>query len=195
MLFLNRVDKFRQFDIWLNAGLGLATLAGLSIGCFLVLGPIQNQMQSVRAEAVGYRDLIQRASEVANRKQKLTLELEKSRQTADELAQRIPAAPRESDFLHQISHLANRSGLEVTDYHPGGIEKRENHEEMEVRVDTRGEYEPLCRFLKEIDALPRLCRLTEMDISTDAKDSKLKADLLFRIYFAPPATTQVQKKG
>jgi len=188
-----RFDKFQLYDIWLKVGLSALTLT-VMVGIYLVVfRPVLGQIEVVHEEATKLRDLIQRAPEIATRQQTLTVELANSQKAETELTKRIPAAPRESDFLHQISQLADQIGLQVTDYRPGVIDQRENHHEMEVKVNTRGNYESLCKFLKQIDHLPRLCRLTQLDVNTDVKDQDLNVDMSFRIYFAPPTTDE--KKG
>ena len=188
-----RSDNLQTYDLWLNGGLAIATVLILGVLYAAAVRPLEMQISETRAEATNLQDLIQQASEISKRNQILSTTLTRSKQAAADLALRIPAAPRESDFLSQISQLASQTGLEVADYHPGVIDARENHQEMEVKVSTHGKYEPLCRFLKEIDGLPRLCRLTQLDIETDAKVDDLKIDMHFRIYFAPPST--VAKKG
>lgn len=188
-----RPDNLHLYDLWLNSVLGLLTLAVLGAGYFVAIRPMDIQTREIRAEISNLRDLIQQASEISQRNQTLTETLAQSKQATTALAQRIPSSPRESDFLSQISHLAAQTHLEIADYHPGIIDVRENHHEMEVKVTTHGEYEALCRFLKEIDSLPRLCRLAQMDVETQPKENRLQVDLLFRIYFAPPASATAKK--
>lgn len=189
-------DKLKTYDLWLNAGLGFATLVALAGTYFAVFYPFNVQHHAVRLEANELRELIKKASEFNEKKQSLSTQLSKSEKAEADLAKRIPAAPRESDFLSQFCELAERMGLEVADYHPGIIDQRENHQEMEVHINTSGEYEALGKFLQEIDHLPRLCRLTQLDVGTDSTGGKLHAEMLFRIYFAPPNAVPVAaKKG
>lgn len=207
-------DKLRSYDVLLSAGLAAATLVVMAAICLAAYYPLGNRFRDVQAQAGELRDLVERTSEIARKHQALEERLTKSRQAAAELLERMPAAPRESDFLAQVSQLAERTGIEVADYHPGPVEQRENHHEMEVRVSTRGAYDALCRFLEQVDRLPRLSRLTQLEIlvpgataapaspTASAGANKLAVEMTYRIYFAPGAAAtslisaaDVGKKG
>ena len=180
-------DKIEIYDYWLNGALGAVTLVAFGIAYLIVMYPFQAMSQTVRTEIKESQGLIDKALEVTRSHQAFTAEFEEAKRAAQQLSTRIPATPRESDFLSQICQLANETGLEVADYHPGGIETLENHHEMEVKINARGEYPALCRFLKQVDEVPRLCRLVQMQVATNEKSSGLDIDFVFRIYFAPPA--------
>ncbi len=190
-----RPDKLESYDLWLNCGLSCATIIVWTLAYLTLCHPLQAEAQARRQEIRQLQEIIQRTSEIAKQHKTLTAQLDTSKKSAAELMQRIPAAPRESDFLTQICQLANRTGLEVADYHPGVIEKRENHHEKEVKVNASGEYEPLCKFLELIDHLPRLCRLTRLEIGTEEMGSKLRIEMIFRIYFSPTSEDQPGKAG
>ncbi|MDB5388211.1 MAG: hypothetical protein JWM11_3857 [Planctomycetaceae bacterium] len=195
MLTTPRLDKLQVYDLWLNGGLGLVTAVALIGAYFAAFYPFNVQHSAVQAEVYELQELIRQASELSEKEHALAAKLTISENAAVDLARRIPAAPRESDYLSQFCELAEKTGLEVADYHPGIIEQRENHHEMEVHISTHGEYQSIGKFLQKIDHLPRLCRLTQLDVGTDVAGSKLHAEMRFRIYFAPPATPDAAKKG
>jgi Tfp pilus assembly protein PilO len=195
MLSIQRLDKLQTYDLALNTGLGIVTAVALVGIYFATFYSFNVQHSAVQTEATELRELIRQASEFNEQQQALTTQLTKSEQAAADLTRRIPSAPRESDFLSQFCELAERTGIEVADYRPGMIDQRENHHEMEVQISTSGEYAALGKFLQEIDHIPRLCRLTQLDVGTEPTGSKLRAEMLFRIYFAPPTAAVATKKG
>lgn len=189
------LDRLQSYDIGLNLGLLTVTMVVLSTLYVAAVRPIDRQLADARQQSSALEQLIRKTSEIALKRQTLESELKQSEQATEELLQRIPTAPRESDFLAHVCRLADRTGMAVANYHPGVIEARENHHEMEVKLSTRGEYASLCKFLEQVDHLPRLSRLTQLEVATPAKGEELTVDLSFRLYFAPPSETDTAKKG
>lgn len=188
-------DRLHSYDIGLNVGLLAVTTIVLSAIYVAAVYPIDRQLTDAIRESRELEQLIRQTSDVALKHQTLTAELEQSELATAALLQRIPTAPRESDFLAHVCELADRTGMTVANYHPGLIETRENHHEMEVRLSTRGEYASVCKFLEQVDHLPRLCRLTQLEVSTIPTEEKLAVDLSFRLYFAPSNEADSVKKG
>jgi len=203
--------KLRSYDVWLNSLLALATCVAMGVVYALVFLPADLQLQHVQSQTIVLQETVQQTSAISQEQRTLEQGLLKSERLAADLLLRIPIAPRESDFLAQVSHLAGEVGLEVIDYRTGATFVMENHREMEVRMSTRGKYPALCKFMEQVDHLPRLSRVTNLDIQqtdrspppgaappTDAAppvEADLAAEFVFRIYFAPPADATSTKKG
>lgn len=188
-------DKLRRYDHSLNAALLMLTIAVIAVGYFTIFRPIESQLVSLRQQTAERQELVQKASAISQTNRTLTEQLAKTTLAAGQMEQRIPTAPRESDFLAQICQLADRVGMEVVDYQNGAIQTLENHREMEVKLNTRGEYEPLCKFLEQVDQVPRLCRLTNLDIASEPTGGSLSIVLTFRIYFSPPTESTLASQG
>lgn len=186
-------DRLRSRDISLNLCLLVVTLIEIVTLYVAIIRPIDWQLSEAGRQSRELEQLIRQTSEIALQHQTLKAELDEAETATAALLQRIPTAPRESDFLAHVCQLADRTGMTVANYHPGAIEVRENHHEMEVKLSTRGEYASLCKFLEQVDHLPRLCRLTQLDVTTPSTGDHLAVDLLFRIYFAPPSDGDVAK--
>lgn len=195
MLANQHLDKLESYDFWLNGGLLVGTIVVLTAIYIAAFSPLDLQLSEASQQSTELQELIRQISDITLKHQSLEAELAKSQQATTELLQRIPTAPRESDFLAQVCRLADRTGMEVADYHPGTVEKRENHHEMEVKVSTRGEYAALSKFLEQVDHLPRLCRLTQLDVVAAPAGETLSVEMSFRIYFAPPNEADSAKKG
>lgn len=85
--------------------------------------------------------------------------------------------------------------MDVDDYRPQAVEDRASHRELEVRFTMRGEYPSLCQFMALVDELPRLCRLTQLEISGPVAGKALSVEATFRIYFAADPAEQAAQKG
>lgn len=188
------LTKLRNHDRCLNGIMLSATFVVGIVVYFCLFRPLEIELQDVRSLTTNLQCLVEQTSAISRQNHELRDLLVKSEQENSDLLQRIPTAPRESDFLTQICQLADRMHLEVLDYHPGAVHTQENHQEMEVKLSTCGEYEALCRFLQQVDHLPRLCRLTQMEIGTAADKTRLSSEMSFRIYFAPPAAVNTAPK-
>lgn len=195
MYATDHLQKLRAYDRWLNCTLTAVTLVVATLTYFCVFLPLGGGLQEVGTQTDALLELIQQTSVITGKTRELEGLLAKTEQENSELLQRIPTGPRESDFLTQVCQLANQMHLEVLEYHPGAVHPRENHHEMEVRLVTHGEYESICRFLEQVEHLPRLCRLTQMDIGVATTKTKLSAEMTFRIYFAPPTEAESAKGG
>lgn len=103
-----------------------------------------------------------------------------------ELIARIPDAPQESEFLAQLSGLARETGMEIREYHPESTFATDTHVELEIALRADGSYGSLCRFLDGVEALPRLCRVTQLDVSTsDEPSESYPVNMKLRLFFTP----------
>ena len=102
-----------------------------------------------------------------------------------DLMTRIPAARNESDFLAQLAELARQHKLKIQNYRPGVVFEKEKHREMEIRLTAEGSYQSCCRFLAGLESLPRLCRITHLNISVPDDAEIYPIEMTLRIYFAP----------
>ena len=194
MGWLSKDDKLQIFDRSLNGGLFLATVALLTAVYFVAFRPLDTQLQAASLETDDLKALVERTPEISKKHRDLEERLAACRKQTSELWQRIPSSPRESDFLGQMCQLAERTGMHVADYHPGSVEQRENHHELEVKIATRGEYKSLCRFLEQVDQIPRLSRMTHLEIVGQTGET-LTVDLTYRIYFSPAPAAPTAGKG
>lgn len=195
MPLTHQSHKIRSYDRWLNRLLATITVAGLGLWLGMAYLPLDLHLEHLNSQTVGLQLKVDQASKIAHMHQALEDQLAKSEQETAALLLRIPAGPRESDFLSQVCHLAEQFDLEVLDYRPSTIHILDNHREMEVQVNARGEYEPLCRFMEQVGGLPRLCRITQLEIGAPATDKMLTAELVFRIYFSPSHEDAPARKG
>ncbi|HUQ71766.1 MAG TPA: type 4a pilus biogenesis protein PilO [Planctomycetaceae bacterium] len=189
-----RLSPLQSYDVCLNGGFAAVTLIA-SLGVYLgLIHPLQRETAQLTAEAAELRTLIHQTSKITQTRQQLERQLVEKESTTADLLKRMPVSPQESEFLAQVSQLANEAGLEIVDYHPGAVEPLESHHEMEVKISARGDYAAVCRFLNGSSEMPRLCRLIQLAIGSESSGDMLSVDLTFRIYFAPsPAPAVVNK--
>jgi Tfp pilus assembly protein PilO len=194
MRFNFQFDSVRGYDLAINGGFAAALVLGLCGAYFGIYCPIHAETARLQASSQELQQLIDNTSHISQTKKELEDDLAAKRAAAEKLLERIPTAARESDFLAQVCQLAHANEMEVADYHPGAVHELENHHEMEVKISARGEFSALCRFLRQADDMPRLCRLVHMDVGSTLDSERLEATLTYRIYFAPQTTPALANK-
>src|SRR5690349_11651672 len=108
MSWVSQDKKLQVFDRTLNAGLFLVTTALLAAVYFLAFRPLDAQFQAAYQESENLDALAQRNTEISKKHRDLEERLATCRKQTNELWQRIPSSPHESDFLAQVSQLAEK---------------------------------------------------------------------------------------
>ncbi|MFW6170704.1 MAG: type 4a pilus biogenesis protein PilO [Planctomycetota bacterium] len=110
-------------------------------------------------------------------------ELQQGHAYARELRERIPDGPNEADFLKQLSGAAEASGLKIQDYRRGGSAVKESYSSLQINLICSARYVQLCRFLEQLDELPRILTIEKLTISTPDDGDEYPVDLSLSVYF------------
>lgn len=192
---LNRRKLFIEGSLLHALGLAL-TVGGVVLAAVAMWQPVHAHSLEVSAESARLDELLMSASEIRAQARDIRRQIEEAEAQEARLAARVPAAPHEADFLGQMTALAHDVELEIHDYRPGVVRLLEKHGEMEVQFNAQGTYSALCRFLHRTEELPRLCRITRLEIKAPQSGDKSQIDITLLIYFAreqpvsPPAGGQ-----
>ena len=102
----------------------------------------------------------------------------------------VPTAPRESEFLGQISELVQGTSLKFDEFRPGATTEAGQYRQLEVRMSGFGTYKDICRFLAGLEELPRLCRVSRLDIESPDEpygvENRYPVSMTLVIFYAPP---------
>lgn len=182
------VDRFRE-----RAALNLAFVGMTAVLGFLAwLGSshLQNQLRQI-AEYTAEREwMLEQEGELRATSVALHERLTSVKAVLDTLQAKLPPIPEESQFLHELSQLAAESGVSLSEFRPGGVTKRPNCKEIDLRMRGTGEYASVCRWLDSLDDVPRFVRIANITFSgpsTPGGDCivDVELDLLFGLE-APP---------
>lgn len=170
---------------WLlhTAGLGL-TAGAVALAAVTMWQPVHAQSNEAAAEIVRLDELLKSAGEIRAEARDIRRRIDEAEARGVRLAARVPTAPQEAEFLGQVTELAHQVELEINDYRPGVVRLLEKHGEMEIQFSAQGTYTALCRFLHRTEELPRLCRITRLDIKAPQSGDKTQIDMTLLIYFA-----------
>jgi Tfp pilus assembly protein PilO len=185
---MNRRDLNRRkllIEGWLLHAAGLAlTAAGLAAVVVLLWQPAHAHSVEAAAEIARLDVLLKSAAEIRAEARDIRRQIDDAEARNVRLAARVPTAPHEADFLGQMTALAHQVELEIHDYRPGVVRLFDKHGEMEVQFNAQGTYAALCQFLHRTEELPRLCRITRLEIKAPLSGDKTQIDITLLIYFA-----------
>lgn len=126
-------------------------------------------------------------------------ELKRGQAYARELRERIPEGPNEAEFLKQLSRAAEASGLRIQDYRRGNSAVKESYSSLRINLTCSARYVELCRFLEQLDELPRILTIEKLTISTPDDGDQYPVDLRLSVYFRgqqqPPEKDKAQANG
>ncbi|MGH7128193.1 MAG: type 4a pilus biogenesis protein PilO [Planctomycetaceae bacterium] len=167
------------------AGLGV-TLALCAAGWLCVLGPITTQTDDARQRLDAARSLLKSDAAVRRRNVSLHAQHDGLESQSRQLLSRMPETPEESEFLAQLTQLAVRTGVLLREFQPSAAAANDSFQELEIRVSAESDYESLCRFLAGVNDLPRLCRLTALDLAVaDDPGGPYRVEMGIVIFCAP----------
>lgn len=157
----------RRFRYLMHA---VAAGVTLHLGLLVInLGVLQarEQQQAVDSQVESLRQFLAGADDIETRRVELQELLEQTEKQFAAAVTRIPETAQESEFLAQVSRLAQDTDLTIQEFRPGGITERKTHRELEISLSALGGYRSLCEFLAGLEKLPRLCRVTSLTVDRD----------------------------
>lgn len=110
-------------------------------------------------------------------------ELQKGEAHARQLRERIPRVPDEAEFLGQLSRVAELTGLQIRDFRRGPVTVKESYSELRVDLTCSAKYAELCRFLEELDKLPRILTIDKLTVNVEENEKEYPIDLSLSVYF------------
>ena len=171
---------------WALHGAGIAAVAVCAVAAeLLVYAPIAAEAQALTQQSDQYASFLENGEAIRTRHAELSARLLEKETRLTQLYKQIPDTARESDFLEQLSKLAGDGELVIHKYRPRPPITKERHSEMEIELSAQGGYEGICQFLNGLGELPRVCRVSTLQISVPPSGSAdYTIELTLRIYFA-----------
>lgn len=193
-MLLSRSERKLATWSWLFHAIGAAVTGVLLLGTvFLVIQPMDRRESDLKHQAAELTATLAAEDAVTAEHESLVAELLAADDMVEKLLNRIPAVPRESDFLGQITTLADEVGLSIVDYRPGSATEKKGYKQMTLTLSSDGSYESVCNFLHQIHQLPRLSRVLALDIAPVADGDVYKMMMTLTIFFAPDSHLSAER--
>jgi len=188
-------DRHLNLLSWSLHGLGLAgSIVVFASAWFVVFWPIETKMDAQHASAEHWQSALVDATKLREEHAQMAVELAASKKRSADLATRIPDEPKEADFLAQVSDLAEKAGLQIQDYRPANVARRDTYSVMEVDILCEGDYSSVCAFIEGMSRLPRHSRLSQLELTASDNASRQKLKMTVELFFGvKPQTTNADK--
>jgi Tfp pilus assembly protein PilO len=172
---------------WILHGIGLAVaFIGAAVFWFALIAPLRAERADCLAEHEGLVVLLDQARRVEQEHQRTAAELQRLKARKALLRQRITDGTREGEFLRQLTEVATAVDVRVREFRPGSVSRRGEYGALRVELSCEGTYASICRFLAQLDALPRLSHVTHLEITAATRGDVYPMKLQLDIFFAEP---------
>ncbi len=94
---------------------------------------------------------------------------------------KLPRQTELGEFVRQVSHFRDTSGLRGQNIEPSSPEHSELYRALPVVVQCKGSFGSFGRFLERIEAMERLVRVQQMSIEADVEQSPATVDVTLRM--------------
>jgi type IV pilus assembly protein PilO len=159
--------------------------------CFLFYWPQQRELTRLRASVRAKEDQqVRWTSEIAKLSQ-VEAELKRANELLADYRTRVPASADVGDFVEEVSAIAQRLGLRNQNIAPLPPETRGPLTALPIRISFEANFPAIFSFLREVEELPRVARVTELTVgypdedeeAGDHDDGNLKTELTMQIYY------------
>ena len=145
----------------------------------VMIGDIETKEKALRdlnAATVGVEDL--------NRK------IKDLQQAITFFNSKLPAQREIDSILTEVTHLAEANSLQTTTFKPLRNEHYSNYSEQPIEMTLIGDFNGYYSFLLELEKLPRLTRISQMNLARISdRDGEMTAKLVLSIFYEPESKT------
>lgn len=154
---------------------------------FMVFRPRNAEIARAKLEIAHKEDMLAKLREATKQTEDLAKANEQVRASIEAIRSRLPGTKEMDNVLRQVSGLAGKAGLKVPLFKkddktvPAGLAF-----EQPLNIEMTGDFDGFYQFLLDLEQLPRITRLTDLDITrSDKVDGEMKAKFSLSIYYEP----------
>jgi len=96
---------------------------------------------------------------------------------------RLPSSQGVDRIVREVSALAVAAGLQPPTMKSEGAVAASLYKEQPLKMSTRGDFLGFYRFMQAVERMPRITRVTEMNLRRDDKTNEIEAQFTLSIYF------------
>jgi len=182
-------------DWSLHAG-GAAVIALVVTGFALIVYlPIASQHEGHGQRIEQLSQLLKQSRNVQKEHHRLRADLAEMQEAVAGVRSRLPEEALEAEFVIKASNLAKKAGLQVLDYRQHRGSTHTTHSKTEVRFNCRGSYASVCFFLKEVNQLTRLAKISKLDMQSAPDSESYPFRVTFDLYYGVKSFDTKEKQG
>jgi Tfp pilus assembly protein PilO len=181
--FDERSQRLATLGRLLHAAGMLPLIVGAVVYFFAYRAPLSVEEKQLRERVASITQQVQNANTIRRDLEETTALLQQQRSRAEEVRERIPDAPGESEFLQLASDAANKGGVSMRDFVPGKATHFDTFSQLDISLQCAGAYESICRFLDQLEDVPRVARVISLDLDATAQQEVYPLQFVVRLYF------------
>ncbi len=168
----------------LNA-VGLLSVAGvLAAVWFFGLRSARRDSEQLAGRQAQLQRFLETETALTSEHESQQVSLERQRTEIELLLTRIPREAREIDFLELLSETAKQTDVTLQNFQPLSGQPGTSIGTSQVRISGRGSYENLIRFLDQLKTMPRMNRVSRLELGVaDAARNVCSIELTLELFF------------
>jgi type IV pilus assembly protein PilO len=158
---------------------------------FLVFAPQNKRIEKAKQEITHKQAMLEKLREATAQSEDLARANLQMRDSIEAIQARLPSGKEMDEVLRQVSMIATKCGLKVPKFQkndkpvPAGLAM-----EQPIDVEITGDFDGFYAFLLELEQLPRITRIPELQITRSEKtDGEMQAKFVLSVYYEGEATT------
>lgn len=163
-----------------------------------VFKPRNAEISRARSEITVKQTRLDQLAEVASKIDDIGLAIEAGRESIEKIEAKLPSEQDVEGILEQVWQIAKRNRMDVRSVKSEKAVPAAMYMELPLRVVMEGQFDGFYQFLLELENLPRITRVHQMELvrpdpfkSTPQRDQEplppgwMQAEFLLSIYFEP----------
>lgn len=155
---------------------------------FLVFRPQNQRIARARQEIEHKQAMLEKLRQATAQSSDLQKTNQEIRQSIDAIRSRLPTTKEMPDVLRHVAALAARNGLEIPNFKNSDKPQSVGVAmEQQLDVEMTGNFDGFYRFLQELERMPRITRIPDMQIQRadkkDGSDGDMKTKFSLSIYY------------
>lgn len=98
---------------------------------------------------------------------------------------KLPQEREMDKILDELSNIASENDLKTRTIKPLKIERSVGYSEQPIQLSLSGEFGGFYQFMLQLERLPRVTRVMQMQLHKNQKDGEVTADITLSVYFEP----------
>lgn len=174
----------------------LAVLLAVPIAAYIyVFNPRNEEITEARDEVALKQARLDQLAQVVARIEDIGQAIESGQQSITLIEAKLPREQDVEGVLEQISQIAERNNLTIRTINPDSPVPAAMYMELPLRLSMDGQFDGFYQFLLEVENLPRITRMHNMQIKrggersgpnrTELPPGYMRAEFTLSIYFEP----------
>ncbi len=181
--------KQLKLVVWGTSAAGLLAMIAIVVLAYQSHAWLRRERQSLDDARRDDLRLLTSADQVRLEREAAARQLESLSTSLAELKKRIPATPKEAEFLAQVSALAETSGVRLKNFRPGRVGGAASIKSCDVQLSLVGSFASICKLLDGLAEVPRILNVPRITLlGPPTAGDFCNADVTISLCFAETST-------